>query len=264
MLPELNEINKIFGTKYLKYWGVLWFLGLWWLVKILFLRNVAYLPSPFETFSRIIQFFVSGEIYTDILATLTQFASGYFLAIFFGIPIGLLIGFSQKGYATFEVILDFFRSIPVTALFPLFILFFGIGTSTITAMVTAACFFVIVLNSAYGVIYVNKTYLTVIKTLGANWYQTFREVIIYEALPFLFIGLRVSVSFGLIVVVVSEMFIGRRYGLGARVYKAHETYLITDVYAITLIIGLLGYLLNKLLLLLERRMIHWKNIPEET
>lgn len=256
-------INKLFGAKYLKYWGVILFIGFWWLVKVLFLSTVFYLPSPIETFSRIAEFFLSGEIYTDIFATLTQFASGYFLAMIFGVPIGLLIGYFPRGYAATEVLLDFFRSIPVTALFPLFILFFGISTTTITAMVTAACFFVIVLNSAYGVVYVNKTYLTVIKTLGANWYQTFREVIFYEALPFLFVGLRVSVSFGLIVVVVSEMFIGRRYGLGARVYKAHETYLITDVYALTIIIGLIGYILNKLLLLLEKHLIHWKNRPSE-
>ena len=257
-------MDKIFDTKYLKYWGVLLFIGLWWLVKILFLADVSYLPSPIETFARIFLLFVSGEILTDVLATLRQFATGFFLATIFGIPFGLLIGYSQRGYALFEIILDFCRSIPVTALFPLFILFFGISTSTITAMVTAACFFVIALNSAYGVLYVNKTYLTVIKTLGANWFQVFSEVILYEALPFLFVGLRVAVSFGLIVVVVSEMFIGMAIGLGARVYKAHETYLITDVYALTIIIGLIGYLLNKLLLLFEKKLIHWKNRPSES
>ena len=63
-------------------------------------------------------------------------------------------------------------------------------------------------------------------------------------------------------VIVSEMFIGSRYGLGSRVYKAHETYLITDVYALTIIIGLIGYFLNRLIILLERKWIHWKGHPK--
>jgi ABC-type nitrate/sulfonate/bicarbonate transport system permease component len=251
--------RKIFSIEYLKYWGVLLLFGIWWLGKIAFFSGNYYLPGPTETIHRIGEFFVKGEIYQDIFETLKRFAAGFSLAVIFGIPTGFLLGYSQKGYATFEIILDFFRSIPVTALFPLFILFYGISEATITAMVAVACFFVIVLNSAYGVLYVNRTYLTVIKTLGASRFQTFREVIFYESLPFLFVGLRVAVSFGLIVVVVSEMFIGRKYGLGSRVYNAHETYLITDVYALTIIIGLIGYVVNKSLILMEGHLVHWRN-----
>ncbi|RYU89460.1 ABC transporter permease [Mucilaginibacter terrigena] len=204
------------------------------------------------------ELFITGSILADISSTLKQFGVGFGIAAIFGIPLGLILGFSKRGYAAFEIVLDFFRSIPVTALFPLFILFFGIGSSTIIAMVTVACFFVILINSAYGVIYVNKTYLVVMDSLKSTWFQKFTEVIFYEALPFLFIGLRVAVSFGLIVVVVSEMFIGSEFGLGSRVYKAYETYLITEVYALTIIIGLLGYFLNKIILILEKKVVHWK------
>lgn len=252
-------MTTIFRREYLKYWGILLVVGVWWLVKVTFFNGNYYLPSPPETIRRIGEFFLSGEIYQDIFETLKRFAAGFSLAVIIGVPVGFLLGYSQKGYATSEIVLDFFRSIPVTALFPLFILFYGISEATITAMVTVACFFVIVLNSAYGVLYVNKTYLTVIKTLGAKRLQIFREVIFYESLPFLFVGLRVAISFGLIVVVVSEMFIGRKYGLGARVYNAHETYLITDVYALTIIIGLIGYLFNKSLIFMESHLIHWRN-----
>ncbi len=252
-------VNRIENKSHLKYLGVLFLILFWWIVKASILKDNAYLPSPLETFKRLVTLIASGDIIPDILYTLRQFIIGYGLALIIGIPIGLLLGFFTKAYTTFEIILDFFRSIPVTALFPLFIIFFGISDVTITAMVTVACVFVLILNSAYGVMYVNKTHLKVMQTMGANWFQTFREVIVFEALPFLFVGFRVSVSFALIVVVVSEMFIGSKHGLGERVYQAHETYLIIDVYAITLFIGILGYFFNKMIILSEKKIIHWKD-----
>lgn len=254
----INSQNHIWR----KYLGVIILVFVWWFVKVTVLKNNSYLPLPFATFGRMFSLLFSGDLLQDIWYTLKQFGIGYSLALLIGVPVGLLLGFYFKVYQVFEIVLDFFRSIPVTALFPLFILFFGISDKTITAMVTVACVFVIILNSAYGVIYVNKTHLKVMKVMEATSLQTFREVLIYEALPFLFVGFRVSVSFGLIVEVVSEMFIGSKYGLGERVYQAHETYLITDVYALTIFIGLIGYFFNKIILLAEKKIIHWKEKPD--
>lgn len=255
-------VKKTLKYSFLKFWGVIVFITIWWLIKIFFFPNNNYLPTPYETFKRSFTLFYNDRLTTDLIATLRQFFMGFTLATIFAIPAGLLLGYFKKSYRTFEIIIDFFRSIPVTALFPMFILFFGIGNTTITAMITVSCFWVILINTAYGVIYVNNTYLEVMNSLRATTWQKFSEVILYEALPFLFIGLRVAISFGLIVVIVSEMFIGSEYGLGSRVYKAHETYLITDVYALTMIIGLLGYFFNKAILIMERKLIHWKGQTE--
>ena len=231
---------------------------LWWLIKVFFFKSSDFLPSPFVTFNEIYALFVKYDLIVDIDSTLEKFVLGFGLAAFFGIPAGLILGYWKKGYLIFEIVIDFFRSIPVTALFPLFILFWGIGNTTIVAMVAIACFFVILINSAYGVIYVNKTYLTVMDSLKATLIQKFTNVVFYEALPFLFVGLRVAVSFGLIVVIVAEMFIGSQYGLGSRIYEAYESSLITDVYALTIIIGGLGYVMNRIFHLAEKRIIHWK------
>lgn len=251
-------VKGIFNKGFLKLWGVIIVIVLWWLAKVLFFRGTDFLPSPFEAFAKIGDLFLNGRLQVDADATLRKFGLGFGLAVFLGVPAGLVLGFWQKGYETFEIVIDFFRSIPVTALFPLFILFWGIGNTTIVAMVTVACFFVILINSAYGVIYVNRTYLTVMDSLKATLLQKFTNVIFYEALPFLFVGIRVAVSFGLIVVIVSEMFIGSQYGLGSRIYEAYESSLITDVYALTIVIGVLGYLLNKIFLVLEKKIVHWK------
>ncbi|HEV2479269.1 MAG TPA: ABC transporter permease [Puia sp.] len=245
-------------NKALPYVGILMLGGLWHLVKLAFLRNNNYIPWPAETILRAYGLMVKDTAWKDMSYTLQRFIVGYAIAVAAGIPAGMLLGYFKKSYALLGVIVDFCRSIPVTALFPLFILFFGISSMTITAMVTTSCVFVILLNTAYGVIYVNENRLRMMRSLHAGWLQQFREVIFFEALPFIFVGLRISVSFALIVVVVVEMFIGTQYGLGSRIYKAYETFLVADVYALILIIGVLGYAVNKLILLAERRCIHWK------
>jgi NitT/TauT family transport system permease protein len=255
-------VKNLFRIPYLKFWGIGVFIAIWWLIKKSFLLENVYLPFPSETFAKVAELFFSGGLLTDLIATLNQFFSGFLMACSLGIPLGLALGYFKRGYALFEIIIDFFRSIPVTALFPLFILFFGIRSTTITAMVFFACFFVILINSIYGVIYTNVTYFQVLNSLKATVFQKFTEVIFYEALPFLLVGLRVGISFGLIVVIVSEMFIGSQYGIGSRVYRAHETYLITDVYALTMIIGLIGYIMNKFILMVENKFVHWKDRKE--
>lgn len=248
--------------KYLKHiYPILGFSALilvWWLTKVLIFPDSIFLPSPEETFYTLFQLIANGALMADFVSTMKKFIIGYCIAILVGVPIGFFLGSFSKLYATFEVVLDFFRSIPVTTLFPLFILYFGIGQETIIAMVAAACIFVIILNTAYGVFYTKKEHVSYLKMLGSSKSQTFFNVVFPSSLPFLFVGLRTSVSFALIVVIVAEMFIGANDGLGIRVYEAYETYLIPDVYAVIFFVGMIGFVFNKIFQILEKRIIHWK------
>lgn len=92
---------------------------------------------------------------------------------------------------------------------------------------------------------------------GATPTQVFKYIVLYEALPQIFIGLRLAVSFSLIVAIVSEMFIGTELGLGQRVYDSYLTNNTTSLYAILLVLGLLGYVLNKFISLIETKFIFW-------
>ena len=234
--------------------GIFSFIILWGLIKALLFSESIFLASPIDTFQRLVILITKDDLLSDFLATLYKFV----IAVLIGIPIGLFLGINRKVYKSVELLLDFFRSIPVTTLFPLFILFFGISSKTIISMVTVACVFVIILNTSYGVFYTKKSHISYLKSIGANKFQIFKNVILPSSLPFIFVGLRVSVSFALIVVIVAEMFIGANKGLGIRVYEAHETYLVTDVYAIILFVGFLGYFLNKVFIIAEKKLIHWK------
>jgi NitT/TauT family transport system permease protein len=104
----------------------------------------------------------------------------------------------------------------------------------------------------------NTTRLEVAELMKASTLQKFRTVIFKEALPEVFAGLRISLSLSLVLVVVSEMFIGTRIGLGKKIQDAQVLNHIAEMYGLIFITGMLGYCMNKGFVLFERRVIHWE------
>ena len=96
------------------------------------------------------------------------------------------------------------------------------------------------------------------KALKASRWQTFSKVVFPAALPEISAGLRVSLSIGLIVTIGSEMILGANFGLGKRVLDASMVYNMSEMYAIIILVGLLGYFSNKLFVLIEEKVIHWR------
>lgn len=242
--------------------GPLVLLVLWFIVTELQLVPPLLVPPPSEAFSRLADMLLSGDLLPDIFASVWRWAAGFATGCVVGVPIGLLLGTSPWLYqASFSLIdfslIDFFRSLPVTALFPLFLLLFGIGDSSKIAMAFAATVVVVILNSAYGVLQAQKTRIRAAKVFGATRWQVFRWVTFFEALPQTFVGMRTSLSLALIVVIVSGMFIGTRHGLGQRVFDAYTVNLTVDLYAVLLVTGFVGYLANRLFVLGEKRIVFW-------
>lgn len=229
----------------------------WIVVHRFELLNPTLLPDFFDTARHLFKIVYTGNILRDFGESLARMSIGYCLASAIGIPLGVLIGYFNRLYQTFEVPLDFFRSLPVTTLYPLFVLLFGIGHSSKIAMVVAACIFVITLNTAYGVMQRKVVRSQVALLFGASKFQLLRDVIFWEALPQTLIGLRIAISYALIVEIVCEMFMGTQKGLGQRVFEAYNTYFIVELYAIILLVGVTGYVINKLFVIWESRVVHW-------
>ena len=230
---------------------------LWFALSYLHLVSPLLLPSPVSTVKRLLEVLFSGDLIPDIKATGYRWASGYALGILAGVPIGITLGLSKRLYESVEFLLDFFRSLPVTALFPLFLLAFGIGDGSKIAMVFASAIFVIILNSAYGVQHATKTRIKMAKSFGATDWQIFRMIVFFESLPGTLVGMRVALSLSLIVVIVSEMFIGTKFGLGQRIFDAYSRNYVAELYAVVLFIGIIGYLLNKIFVRFEQRVVFW-------
>ena len=145
----------------------------------------------------------------------------------------------------------------VAVVFPLFLVLFGVGDRTKISVAAFGAALVILFNVAYGVMNARKTRLLAAKAMGASRLRILIDVMLLESLPQTFVGLRNGVSLALVIVVVAEMFIGSTDGLGNRVFEAQQLFAMPDMYAAIFAAGALGYGLNLLFLLVERRFVHW-------
>jgi len=231
-------------------------IGAWALVQALGLGGKL-LPGPGATLAVTADQLIHGTMLSDLSRTLWRVLAAFVLAGAIGVPIGLLIGSDERVYRSVEFLVDFFRSTPATALFPLAMLLFGLGDLAKIAIAAFAAALVILFNVAYGVMNARKTRQLAARSMGASQWRVFCDVTLLETLPQTFVGLRTGISLALVVVIVAEMFIGATDGLGHRIIDAQISYDLEDLYGSILITGALGYALNLGFLLTEKSFIHW-------
>ena len=115
----------------------------------------------------------------------------------------------------------------------------------------------ILFNTAYGVMNARKTRQAAARVMGASKARVMLDVTLLESLPQTFVGMRAGVSFALVIVIVAEMFIGSTDGLGQRVINAQSVFNMPEMYATIFAAGVLGYGLNLLFIVIERKFVHW-------
>jgi len=237
--------------------GVMLLLAVWELVTATRLVDPVLLPSPCATFKTLWEGMTSGKLGADFLKTVVRTVASTAIAAVIAIPLGILLGSSEKLYRSVEFLIDFFRSTPASAMFPLFLVLFGVGDRTKIAVAAFGAALVILFNVAYGVMNARKTRLLAAKVMGASRTRVLFDVMLLESLPQTFVGLRNGVSLALVIIVVAEMFIGSTDGLGQRVFEAQQLFDMPGMYAAIFAAGALGYSLNLLFLLIESRFVHW-------
>jgi len=235
--------------------SILVFLGAW---QVISMTDLPFIPSPQDVFTVIFFFNFWSDIAPDFFATLFRFFAAFIGAIILGVPLGLLTGYFYPLYKFLELPIDFFRAVPATALFPLFMLFFGIGDFSKTLLIIFSCSLIMMIHTISGVRHGVLLRRMAAKTMGANKLQIFSKVIFFDALPQIFTGIKIVLSTCIIIVVVLEMFVGSKAGLGKKIYDFHLTYRIPYMYSVIIIVGCLSYFLNRLFALLEKKVVHWQ------
>jgi len=231
--------------------------ALWYLADVFGILNTRLIPSPGATLVETWHAMTEGAMLYDLAQTLNRVLSAFAIAAVLAVPFGIVIGANERVYRSAEFMIDFFRSTPATAMFPLFMLIFGLGDQSKIALAAFSAWLIIVFNVAYGVINARKTRILAARSMGASRIRIFFDVIFLETLPQTFIGLRAGISLALIVVVVAEMFIGGVDGMGHRIMDDQMAFNIKDMYGSLLLSGALGYSLNYTFLLIEKYFIHW-------
>jgi sulfonate transport system permease protein len=215
------------------------------------------LPTPWDTLMALTSGLAGGPLLIDFAVTVKRTLQAFAIAAAVGVPLGVLLGSNERAYRSVEFLIDFFRSTPSSALIPLFLLIFGVSDVNKVAIAAFGALLIVLFNSAYGVMNARKQRIMAAKVMGASRWQIFKDVLIWESLQPTFVGLRSAVSMALVIVIVAEMFIGSDNGLGHRIIDAQQVMNVKSMYAAILAAGVLGYALNILFLVIERRVVHW-------
>ncbi|MFA6424074.1 MAG: ABC transporter permease subunit [Candidatus Magasanikbacteria bacterium] len=224
----------------------------------------AYYPTNFNILiPKPVQVMLSFKNFPQILmkstiATLYTWSTGTLLGIILGILIGFICGYYQNLFKIIEIPLDFFRSIPSITLLPIVALFLGSGLTAKFFIVTFVTFLYVFIHTTYGIKYSRTSKQNLALAWRLNPWQNFREIIFYSSLPSIFAGIRTAITLGLIATISSEMTILGTAGLGKKIIDNMVIYNTTEMYEIIIIIGLIGYATNKLIVILENNVIHWK------
>jgi NitT/TauT family transport system permease protein len=237
--------------------GPLLLFVLWDLVVRFGFIKAILLPTPLDTLAALATGLAGGPLLLDFAVTVKRTLEAFAIAAALGVPLGVLLGSNERAYRSVEFLIDFFRSTPSSALIPLFLLIFGVSDVNKVAIAAFGALLIVLFNSAYGVLNARKQRMMAAKVMGASRWQIFKDVLIWESLQPTFVGLRSAVSMALVIVIVAEMFIGSDNGLGHRIIDAQQVLNVKSMYAAILAAGILGYTLNVLFLVIERRVVHW-------
>lgn len=237
--------------------GVAGLLIIWQIAAWAEVVDPVLLPPPGAMFAAAWDGMAGGDLLHDFFRTIERTALSILYASLVAIPLGIVLGSSMPLYRSVEFIVDFFRSTPASAVFPLFLVIFGVGDDTKILVAAFGASLVILFNVAYGVMNARKTRLQAARVMGASKLRVLTDVMLWESLPQTFVGLRNGVSLALIIVIVAEMFIGSVDGLGHNVLDNQMLFEMPKMYAAIFISGALGYGFNLLFLLIERRYVHW-------
>nr|WP_145548858.1 ABC transporter permease [Variovorax boronicumulans] len=249
--------RPLLWNKVLPFIGPLVLFILWDLAVRTGMIKALLLPPPLDALGTLVRGLWGGPLLTDFAVTVWRTLQAFLIAAIVGMPLGVLLGSNEKAYRSVEFLIDFFRSTPSSALIPLFLMIFGVSDVNKVAIAAFGALLIVVFNSAYGVINARKQRVMAARVMGATRWQVFKDVLVWESLQPSFVGLRSAVSMALVIVIVAEMFIGADSGLGNRIINSQQVMNVRDMYASILAAGALGYALNILFLVLERKIVHW-------
>ena len=233
----------------------------WYVVTELDLFSEIIIPSPKSVGKSFLDILKNGykgySLLTHLGNSLGRLLYAYGLVVVTAIPLGLLSGYNTKIRAVIEPIVEFYRPLPPLAYYTILVLWLGIGDSSKIALLYLAGFAPIYISCLAGVTRIKEDYINGALTLGANRAQIFVHVVFPAALPDIFTGLRTALGVEYTTLVAAEM-VAAVSGIGWLVLDASK-YLRSDIIFMGVtIMGVTGILLDKLIRILEARIVHWK------
>lgn len=197
------------------------------------------------------------EYYKHIGISLRRIAYAFLLATVLGVPLGLFLGWSKKFREYIFPLFEIFRPIPILAWVPLAIIMFSGSETPVIFLTFLASFFATTLNTMLGVDSIDEEYTRAAYCLGASDWQTFRQVIIPGAMPYIFTGLQISIGVAWFSLVAGEMVSGQ-YGLGYVINTAYTMVTYPTIVIGMITLGVIGYITSAMVRMLGDYMMQWR------
>lgn len=228
-------------------------IGIWWTLAL----NGFQFPTPPEVVESAVRLWSTGQLQQDILASLQRVLAGFLLGSAVAIPVGFLMGWYTTARGLLEPWIQFFRTIPPLALLPLVLVLMGIGETPKIFVIFLAAFLACVISTYQGVVSVDRTLINAARVLGAKDRTIFVRVVVPASTPFILVGMRVGLGSAWATLVASEL-LAAQAGLGYRMQNAQLFYDISTIFVGIVIIGVLGLVMDRLLLFADSKLTGWQ------
>ncbi|MFV2175503.1 ABC transporter permease [Actinomadura sp. LOL_016] len=235
-------------------WLPLLLVAVWWFV------SAGTSSFYFPPLARIVEAFradwLFANVSTMLVPSLERFAAGYAIAVAAGVLVGLLFGVFRVLEVAFTPVTEFFRSMPSVAVVPIMILLFGLDTEMKVATIAFVGFFPVLLNTVDGVRALNPQLRDLATSYHIRFLDRIRFMYLPVAAPQVFAGARIALALSIMAMAVSEM-VGTPGGIGFFVLDSQRSFRIPSMWSGIIALGITGYVLNKLFLLVENRVLSW-------
>ena len=217
-----------------------------------------FILPPFSNVAEsFVKMLLSGELLVHLWASIQRSVSGLLLAVLVGVPLGVTMGWFGKVERMIDPLFQILRNTSVLAMFPIFILVFGLGETSKIAIIFWGSLWPTLINSIDGVKNIDPLLIKSARSMGVSSFALFQKVILPAVTPSILTGIRLSAGLSIIILVAAEM-VGANRGLGFFIFYAEQRYEVPQMYAGIVTISLFGLFVNSLLMKLEKYLTRWK------
>ncbi len=218
-------------------------------------------PSVIPPFTKVVAAmvggFIDGGLVPDLEISMARAGTAFGIAIAVAIPLGLFMGSFRRFEDFIDPLIQTFRQTSALAIYPIFILLLGLGEVSKITIICWAAFFPILLNTISGVKQVDRGLIEMARVFGASRAEVFKRVVLPAATPAIFVGLRLSGTISLLLLVAAEM-IGAKKGLGFLIINAQYNFEIPLMFASIVLLAIIGLGVNYSLLVLQGWFCRWE------
>jgi len=230
---------------------------LWEVLSRTGMIDIRFFPPPSAIVGTLFGMISSGELIGHVSVSLYRIALGFLAGVIPGVVIGLLMGLYSPIRHFVSPIVMALMPIPTLALLPIIIILFGIGDLSKVVTIAGSVFFPVVINTAAGVINIEKIHLDVATNYGAGRFNFFWKIALPGAMPVMLEGIQMGQAIALLTIVAAEM-MGATSGIGFLIWTSYKAFLLQEMYVGLILISFFGYVFSLVLRGIQKKILPWR------